>query len=202
LTRGVQKDYNLIVGIRINIIKNKYKNNQKIKLFSAQKALAIMALFLLFIVPVNGAYAASLSDVNKLDREINRLNNVIKGKKSEAQSLQNELAVIDAEITKIQLEINRTQTKIDTLSAEISKTEKKIKETEIELTRMRDQLSELIRTMYEDGQVSMIEVIAKSGSFSEFVNRSEYIEQVQLKVKETADKVLKLKEELEAKKKN
>jgi murein DD-endopeptidase MepM/ murein hydrolase activator NlpD len=53
--------------------------------------------------------------------------------------------------------------------------------------------------MYEDGQISTIEIAAKSNSFSEYVNRSEYMEQMQIKVKDSANKVVALKQQLEVK---
>ncbi len=166
-----------------------------------RKAFATFALFLMafIFVPVS-TNAVSISDIDNLDQEINRLNNVIKSKKAELNTLNNQISIIDSEIKKIQLEINSTQLKIDKLNSEIINTENKIVEAEKKLQEARINLSELIRVIYEEGQVSSLEVIAKSNSFNEFINRSEYLEQVQFSVKEAADSVMRLKEELEQKK--
>lgn len=149
----------------------------------------------------SSSFAVSVGDIDNLDKEISRLNGVIKTKKGEVNTLQNQVSIIDTEIRKIQLEINSNQARINKLNSEIKATEERINQAEKDLVVAREKLSELIRVMYEEGQISTVEVIAKSKSFNEFINKSEYMEQVQLGVKKSADEVVKLKNELETKKK-
>jgi surface antigen len=102
----------------------------------------------------------------------------------------------------IQLKINETQYQIDVANAQISETNDQITKAEADLAHQKEIMNEYIKTMYMESQTTTVELIARSNSFSEFVDQSEYLSTMQEKVQETANKISKLKEELEAKKKD
>jgi peptidoglycan hydrolase CwlO-like protein len=54
--------------------------------------------------------------------------------------------------------------------------------------------------MYIDGNISLVELLAESDSFSDFVNKDEYVSTMHNKVNETATKINNLKKELDKKK--
>ncbi|MDD3480830.1 MAG: CHAP domain-containing protein [Patescibacteria group bacterium] len=180
---------------KLQTIKNKYKKG-KSKSLKAQKAFAIFALFLLpFLwVPVT-TFSASL------DEEIRQNEEALSDTRVEKRTLNDQIKEFDYQINDIEQSIYQTNQKIQSLNVEINETKKKIVQKEKELEQLKEQLATLIQVMYEEGQISSIEIIAKSSTFSDFVNKTEYIEQIQAKVQLAAETVVKLKNELESKKK-
>lgn len=169
------------------------RNKNKIKLAGARSVL-ILALFLL----PNVAAGTTISDI---DRQIRDTQAKLNQTSFQRKSLQGEVAYFDNQISLAQMQINKTNAEINQLNSEITDINNRVAAAEAELKDARNKLSEIIRVMYEDGQVSQIELVAMSNNFSDFLNRTEYIEQIQLKIKDSADKIIALKNELENKKK-
>lgn len=86
--------------------------------------------------------------------------------------------------------------KIKATEESIKENEKKISDNEKELKRQQSYLSEYLRVIYEDGQISFFEQIFKAKTFSDFVNRNEYLDTVRDKLKATVDRVDNLRSEL------
>jgi peptidoglycan hydrolase CwlO-like protein len=181
--------------------KTSLKNKNKNIILSAKKVFAIFALFLLsfLVVPVN-VQATLQDDLNNVNEEINEAKDELAALKAEKNTLQGQINAFNKEISNIEYQISLTDRKVNLLNAQIVQTAKEIKQAELDLAHAKNQLSEIIKAMYEDGQLSALEVVAKSNSFSEYVNRSEYMEQMQVKVKDNADKVVALKNKLDANK--
>jgi murein DD-endopeptidase MepM/ murein hydrolase activator NlpD len=188
-------------GMNILHTIRKYKNKRfEVRSWGA-KLVIMLALFLLPLINfAPTTVVASTSQIDQLDAQIRTLNSQISAKSKEKQSLQGQVSLIDSQIYAIQLQINATQLKIDKSNADITATNANIAKAEAELKVSREQLSEIIRAMYENGQLSNMEIMVKSNNFSDFVNRSEYMETMQLKVQSIADKILIAKKEMEAKK--
>lgn len=158
----------------------------------------------LFVLPTQ-VFAMTQTEAQA---EIDRLNaenaaaqtqiNQLQGTK---RTLSQEIALFNAEISQLQIQINSAQYQINLANEQINTLTGQIQKAEEDLKVRQAQLGEIMRVMYEDGQVSNIELIAKSTSFSEFLDRSEYVESIQLKIKDTADKITALRKELDQKKK-
>jgi surface antigen len=159
-----------------------------------QKTFAVILLFFvsLFIVPTNThpAEAATLGEING---QIDQVSKNLEAKRGEATSLQNQVEIIDGQIFQLQLQMQATQ-------LEIEQTTTRILEVEAELKKQKVILNEYLSVIYEDSNVSPMEQIAGSNSFSEFVDKSEYLQTMQLKIKTVVDEIKKLKSELDAKK--
>jgi peptidoglycan DL-endopeptidase CwlO len=111
----------------------------------------------------------------------------------EATSLEDKINRLQARINSIQAQINDNEEKIADLKVQIRKAEK-------ELQEQRNLLGENIRTMYLEGQISTLEMLASSKDLSEFVDKEQYRTAVQNKIKVTLDKINELKHELNDKK--
>lgn len=159
-------------------------------------AQAIIIGLALFLIPTQ-VFASTISDI---DQQINETQTKLNSTSSQRKTLQGEVAYFDNQMYLTQLEINKINANINKIQSDIKNIESVIKLNEELLLKERNSLSEIITVMYEEGQVSNIELIAKSSSFSEFLNRSEYLESINLKIKESTDKIIKLKEELNQKK--
>lgn len=140
-------------------------------------------------------------ELNQVNEQINSVSSKIAEARAQGKTLAGEIAVFDDQIYLIQLQINATQQEIDITNSEIRNTNEQIAAAEIELQKQKEIMSEYLKTMYIEGRVSTVELIAKSDNFSDFVDRSEYLSTMQDKVQETANKIVALKEELALKKK-
>lgn len=169
-----------------NILK---RNTKRIKLAGARSVI-LLALFLL----------PSITLAASLDEQIRDAENKLNQTQTQKKTLAGEVASFDNQIYYLQSLINATDSEIQRINNEIADTEAKIKQAEADLLVAKDKLSEIVKVSYEEGQISSLELIAKSNNFSEFVDRSEYMETMQLKIKEIASSVIKLKGELDAKK--
>lgn len=164
------------------------------------QASAVVALFVLslMLVPTNNnqtAHASVQDDLNALQGQLNETNKNIEAKKSEATSLTNEVAIFDGQIRQTELQIQQTET-------EIKLTAEKITKTEEDLKVKKETLNEYLRVIYEESNTSPLELVASADSFSDFVDRSEYLQTMQIKIKDMVVKIKQMKEELEGKKKN
>lgn len=131
--------------------------------------------------------------LNGLNGQIDALKNSLAQKRNEKATLENQIAVFTMQIDQLNLQIHATATEIEKTKTEIVETEQKIAETEAELLRQKELIRESLRVIYEDGRVSAVEVVASSDDFSEFLNRSQYLQTAQEKVQATAEKIKILK---------
>jgi peptidoglycan DL-endopeptidase CwlO len=184
--------------MNITHTKSEYKNKKfytpiKVKNMGA-KLVIMLALFLL----PNLSWAATVDEINQ---QIQNTTNALNQTKNQKASLANEVAGFDSQIGAVQNQIYATSNDIAKTEAEINSTKTKITDAQTKITVARSNLADIIQTSYEDSQQSSIEVIAKSRNFSEYVNRSTYLESVQVKVTESANQIIALKRTLEDKQK-
>ena len=127
----------------------------------------------------------------------------------EAENAQNKRAVSDLQsqatsyqdaITKLQAQIDTLQGQINANTAEQQRLQGEITTAEAELSKQKKVLGENIKTMYLEGQISTLEMLASSKNLSDFVDKQQYRNSVQSKIKATLEKITKLKFELTAKK--
>jgi len=106
-----------------------------------------------------------------------------------ATSYQNAIAQLEGEIYQLQGKINQNVAQQHELQA-------RIEEGQRELEHQRQLLATTIKTMYTDGEVSTIEMLATSDDLSDFVDKTTYRNAVQNNIQETLKKINKLQAEL------
>lgn len=107
-----------------------------------------------------------------------------------AASYQAAVDALGARISSLQSAIVATQAQIDSL-------QKQIVQAQADLDREKQVLGENIKTMYLEGDVSTLEILASSNNLSDFVNKQEYRNSVSSKVKASVEKINLLKAELQ-----
>ncbi len=162
------------------------------------------------------SYAASAND-----EEINASKQKIKDNKAKLNELKSQSENVDAKIdelnklksdaaeyiAKLDAELGTQQQKIDALNAEVSKLEDSITvstaelaEAEAEEASQYASMKTRIKFMYEHSNDSILDVITGSQSFSDVINKVEYIKSVSEYDRNKLDEFVKLKEAAEAKK--
>lgn len=153
---------------------------------------------------IQTASAASQGELNsaigRLKGEMDTINAQLQQKRGEKASLQNEIAIFDGQIRQLELQIQATSLEIERTQAEIDRTNQEIVGKEKELADQKEYLKENIRVLYEEGRVSAVEMIASSDDFSEYLDKNEYLGTIQIKIRDTFEKIKNLKKELEERK--
>lgn len=127
--------------------------------------------------------AALKSQVNQQQSELNSL-------RAKEDTLQNKLAAINAQVAANQSKLRLTQAQYDKTTAELAASKAK-------LEQQRAVLGESLREIYLQGQVSTLEILASSGSFGEFLDRQQYLQNIKDRIQDVIDQVNNLKAQLE-----
>ncbi len=163
------------------------------------RTLTIVAAILLGVaiyIPAPHSDAASVSD---LQRRSEQLRAEIAENQKKAAEHHDKAKTLQAKIDEINGEISLVNQQIELLSVQIDELKLEIEENNRELERQRNVLGANIRAMYFEGDVSTIEILATSKDLSEFVDKEQYRNAVQDKIKTTVEKIKLLKAQLQTK---
>ncbi|MDQ3159200.1 MAG: CHAP domain-containing protein [bacterium] len=168
-------------------------NQIKISLKSKKtftKTLTLVIAFAFLITPVSYVAAQSFQQqINELNQENSQRAGQVDDLADEATSLQDKINLIQQRIDGIQTEINDSE-------KEIARLEKEIEEAEIELEKQRSLLGSNIRTMYLEGEISTLEMLASSKDLSDYVDKQQYRNAVQANINVALLRINDLKAEL------
>lgn len=157
-----------------------------------------IAIFL--VVAVFGLASFSFVKADEFQRKINALKNQNEVKQDEENELGAQASSLNDAINKLQAQINAKQRIINQHQAEVDKLKKEIAAAQKELDKQKRILGTTIKTIYVEGDITTLEMLATSKNLSDFFDKQQYRESVQNKVKETLDKITQLKLDLNTKK--
>ncbi len=139
---------------------------------------------------------APIVKADTYDDQINQLNN----QKSQAQANSKALAVqagdVQSQINDLQTQIASIQVQIDANTAEQTKLTGQINDAQKKLDEQRSLLSENIKAMYIEGDISPLEMIASSKNLGDFVDQQEYRDRIKNSISDTMDEITQLKKQL------
>ncbi len=134
---------------------------------------------------------------DQFDAQIRALQQQNAGAQAQADSLAATAASYQGAIDALAAQINSLQQNIVNTQAQIDVLQKQIEEAQAELEHEKAVLGENIKTMYLEGDISTLEILASSKDLSDFVNKQEYRNSVSNKVKASVDKINALKAQLQ-----
>ena len=155
-----------------------------------------ISTLLIGTVMIGAAFVGSTVRADQFDQQIAALQ--AQNNKNQAQSdslgaaasnYQQAINVLSAKINSLQNSIVNTQSQIDDL-------QKQIQKAQDELNKEKKVLGENIRTMYLEGDITTLEILASSKNLSDFVNKQQYRNSVSDKLKQTLDTINALKAQL------
>lgn len=174
---------------------------QKVKIkfhnisFQRLTALLVVGMLLAASIP-------RIANADRFDEQINALNQQNSQTQQQDKLAENEAANLQAVISRIQGEISAVESQLAANQTKYNETVAKIAEAEAELAKQKQLLSENIRQMYMEDNMSTIEMLATSKSLSHFVDQEEYRKSIQSKITETLKKVTTLQNQLKTEKTN
>ncbi len=149
-------------------------------------------------IVVLGLVLASVPQVlaDRFDQQIRELNQQNSESRAEQRRLREEATTLEAVIAQLQEEIATLEQQINDTEAEKKDVEHQIAEAEAELERQKGLMATNLRTMYLEGDMTTLEMLATSRDLGEFVDKQQYRESVSKKIKDTLDKITLLKAQL------
>ncbi|MFH1564973.1 MAG: peptidoglycan DD-metalloendopeptidase family protein [bacterium] len=169
---------------------------------NATKYILIFFLLIGFLFTVNFIIAQEVQGVQNLDE----LNKSIENKKTDIEkikekieiyekniqlaqeksvTLKNQLSILGDQIYKNNLKIKATKEQLEETNLEIEKTNRQISATVEQINKNHARLSEFIRIIDKDGQQDFLEILAVNDSFSSFFNQLNYLDDIQVQVRQT-----------------
>jgi peptidoglycan hydrolase CwlO-like protein/surface antigen len=140
------------------------------------------------------AYADKYDDqIKALQREIDQYQSQANTLKDQINNLQNEIQGIDNQKRVIQAQIDISQTRFDQLQQQIKDTEQKIEDN-------RQALGETIASLYIDGNISPLEMLASSKNIGDYVDKQEFRSSVRDELTQKIATITQLKKDLEQQK--
>lgn len=112
---------------------------------------------------------------------------------AQASNYQDAISQLSAQIASVQRGIAANQ-------ARQAKLQKEILQKQAEIARERVVLGDVLRSMYVDGQMTTIEMLATSDSLSDYVDKEEYRNSVQGKIQSALADIAALQKQLEGQK--
>ncbi len=109
--------------------------------------------------------------INALKRGIDAQRTQITQLKGQQNTLQNSLATLNAQIQETTDQMALTQARYDKTVTDITNTKQQI-------ATKKALLGENLKTIYQDSQITTIEMLASSGNFGEFVDRAQYLQKM------------------------
>lgn len=160
--------------------------------------------FLIFALTIgallSGAtlYGASVK-ADQFDAQIRALEQQNDANQAQSDALAVTAASYQAAINELAQKIDALQRAIVATQSQIDSLQKQIEQAQADLDHQKKVLGENIKTMYLEGNISTLEILASSKNLSDFVNKQQYRNSVSDKVKTSVDKINALKLELQKK---
>jgi peptidoglycan hydrolase CwlO-like protein len=168
---------------------------QKLKFITSIRALfwpLVMGAIL-----VSTTFYAGLARADQYDEQIQALQAQNAGSQSAANQLASQASSYEDAINKLQEQINSLQQVIVDNQNKSNDLQKQIDAKQIELDHQKQVLGESIKTMYVEGQISTLEILASSNNISDFVNKETYRTAMRNQIKTTVDTITQLKAQLQ-----
>jgi len=115
----------------------------------------------------------------------------------EKKTLNNQISLLKKKIEKLNLQINQSTLVVKDLGLQIKDTEGSIDKTSNKIDNSKAKLSSILRTMYEEDQKSMVEVLLSEAKLSAFFDNIVALEALDMETKEVLKGIKELKITLE-----
>jgi surface antigen len=169
---------------------NKHKNAKKFMKLTPLIAGAVIVVSAM-ISPVMNVRA------DQFDEQIKALEKLKSQNESEAAELGGRAVKKETEIEKLQNQIAGIQAQIEVNQKRQDVLNKQIEAAQKRLEDQKDLLSANIRSMYIEGDISPLEMLASSKNLGDFVDQQEYRDRIKENITNTLDEIEVLKKQLD-----
>ncbi len=146
--------------------------------FNKIKTLVIVTLISSTVITTT-TFGSSMGQLqNKQDdiqKNINATNDKIDSKKASIEQINTQIEQLDKELSVAMNELNTINKKLEDVTAQLNKAEDDLIEATRQKEEQNDTLQKRVRYMYEYGNVSYFDTLVNAKSFSDLINRIEYL---------------------------
>lgn len=154
-------------------------DKQKLKIKYIITSLLVFVLTINILIPVEGSSIDNMYEEQKqTEQKIKETERVLREKEAERKRAVNELNQLNTSMNKANNEIEILEKKLEILEKSIKMIEKDVEEKEMEVEERSDIFAERFKQSYQIGQVSYLEVLFQSSSFSDFLTRFEFLKRL------------------------
>lgn len=169
-----------------------------------RRNLAFTLVLFFMITVILPVYADELDDhqnrLNNVSREIDKTRSQVNNAKQKERTIMGQIQSLENDISATQAQLNSTADRIALLEQGINKTEKEIEKAEKELQKKSDILSERLVFVYEQGDISYLEVLLAATDIQDFLTRYDMVNSIVEQDVELIEAVNEQKHDLEMKK--
>lgn len=177
--------------------------------FRISKLILISILISVFILPTLQILAEMSpqeerqvleEELEKLEEQISQHEKDITKTEQEKKTLQNQLSILRTKIEKLDLQINQGNLMIKDIGFQIKDTQTSVDKTSLRVEDSRNNLTNILRTIYEEDQRSIIEILFSETELSDFFDNLMALETLNSKTSELLQEIKNLKGYLESQK--
>lgn len=153
-----------------------------------KRSLFMAVILLLCVVPQAPASAAKSTQerLEEAQQQQQQTQSQLNETKDNLSSLEGQRNELQEELSNLNDQLNEVSNRLESLEAQIDAKEAQIEETQAQLEAARqteveqyESMKERIRFMYENSQTAYLEMLFSAKNFGDFLNRSEYIAQIE-----------------------
>lgn len=144
------------------------------------------AVLVLCMLSVSTSYAKTTQDsiddakdqINDLKDQKEEAENEVNNISDRKEGLESDLGTLNGQLSNIVASINELETQISGKEAEIAEAQEDLEAAEARSEKQYEDMKLRIQFMYENGNVTAWQMLLESTSFTEFLNRTEYISEI------------------------
>ena len=170
----------------------------------------LVAIILITGSPLQGkASASTLDKINQAQKEKGQTESQLNETKNQIGSLENVKNGLQGELNNLNSEMTEVSDNLEKLEKDIHVKEEEIEKTQIELDEAKATeewqytcMKERIKFMYERGENAYLEIFFAANNFSDFLNKTEYVNKVSEYDRKMLEEYQETKKQIEEKEKS
>jgi peptidoglycan hydrolase CwlO-like protein len=167
-------------------------------LFSISICLALLLpVFSIFSSTAQEEKTALEQELKDLEEQIAKYEQDITKTAAEKKTLQNQISLLKKQIDKLNLQIKQGNVMIKDLGVQITDTEDSIEKTSQKIEDNKNKLSNILRTVYEEDQKSVSEILLSGNTLSDFFDNLAALNVLNSEKQDLLKEIKNLKIELE-----
>ncbi len=138
--------------------------------------LVTLLLLITFVYPVS---ADDLNDAlrrqKEIDQQQSRAESSLKNLTTKGEQMEKQIQQFTKDISTAEIDLKNRQDAYAKSQEDVTKIKADVEAKQTELNGRQDTLSKRVRSIYEEGQMSYLEVVFQSTDISDFISRVEYM---------------------------
>jgi peptidoglycan hydrolase CwlO-like protein len=141
-------------------------------------------------------FAPVAASADQFDAQIAALNGQISQEQAQAQAAQSQANTINGQIAILNAQIASVTAQLQLNQAKQDQTQQRITDAQQQMAAKKAIMDEEVRTIYQDSQVTPLEMLVASKNLSDFVDKQQYGDQIKSHIQDQLAQIEQLKADL------